>query len=132
MNSLLKMNGGNEPEMNRRNELEMNRRNELEMNQQKGVEMNRRNEPNNRSGNEPELLVRICKELNGFATITDKQNNCFLPQHKPNSLVAFDIVDKLRDFEAEIACTVLDELITYFPEVQDYLVNNHIDILVEE
>lgn len=51
---------------------------------------------------------------------------------KPTPLVAFEIVEKLRDLESEIACEVLDNLITHFIDVQDYIVENYRDLLYEE
>lgn len=55
-----------------------------------------------------------------------------IKQNKPRPLVCFDIVDKLRDLEAEFACQILDELITNYTDVQNYLICNHSDILEEE
>ena len=65
-------------------------------------------------------------------TPTNKQYNCFRPVQRPQPLVAFDIVDRLRDLEAETACQILDELISRFPDVQEYLKENYIDLLTEE
>jgi len=65
-------------------------------------------------------------------TPTNKQYNCFRPVEKPTPLIAFNIVDKLRDLEAETACQILDELISRFPDVQEYLKENYIDLLTEE
>ena len=73
----------------------------------------------------------VCQELGDFATIKDKQG-AYLPQHRSKTLQAFDIVDKLRDLEAGIACQILDELIANYADVQEYLVENHIDLLTEE
>ena len=92
---------------------------ELKMNQEKTVEMNHH------------FRQTVCKELGDFATITDKQG-AHLPKERGITLQAFDIVDKLRDLEAEIACEVLDYLITYFPEVQEYIVENYIHLIQEE
>lgn len=71
-------------------------------------------------------------DLDYFITPTNKQQECFLPKERPKTLVAFDIVDKLKDLEAEFACEILEMLVTYYEEVQDYLVENHIDLLIEE
>ena len=46
--------------------------------------------------------------------------------------IAFKIIDKLRDYEAEIACNILGEILVSFPEIQGYVINNHIDVLQEE
>lgn len=77
------------------------------------------------------LRTEVAAELDG-ATITDKQIHCYLPRPRPLYLVAYDIVDKLADLEGEIVADVLFQLIAQFPEVQQYLVDNHIDILIEE
>ena len=71
-------------------------------------------------------------DLDYVTNPTNKQYNCFRPVQRPQPLVAFDIVDKLRDLEAETACEVLDQLIAHFPEVQEFLIENYIDILTEE
>ena len=97
------MNAGNEPEMNE----------ELEMNNKKNVEMN-------------PLLQ------SGFATITDHKNLCYNPQQRPITLQAFDIIDKCKDLESEIPCEILEQLITHFKEVQEYIVDNYIDLIIEE
>ena len=55
-----------------------------------------------------------------------------IEKNKPRPLVCFDIVDKLRDLEAEFACQILDELIANYNDVQEYLICNHSDILEEE
>lgn len=92
---------------------------ELEMNQEKIVEMNRY------------FRQTVCQELGEFATITDKQG-AHLPKHRSRTHQAFDVADKLRDLEAEVACQILDELIANFTEVQDYIVENYIHLLTEE
>jgi len=88
------------------------------MNKEKIVEMNR--------------LNLSQSDISGFAVVTNKQYNCFRPVERPQVLKAFDISDKLKDLEAEVACEVLDQLITHFPEVQEFLVENYIDLLTEE
>jgi len=71
-------------------------------------------------------------DLDKFKTSINKQYTCYFPFPRPKPLVAFDIVDKLKDYESEIACEVLEQLITHIEEVQDFLVENYIDILQEE
>jgi len=67
-----------------------------------------------------------------ITTPTNKQQECYQPIPRPKFLVAYDIIDKLEDLEAEIACQVLKELITNYEEVQTYIVENYIDLITEE
>lgn len=72
-------------------------------------------------------------DLQYLTNPTNKQNLCYLPHHqRPTTLVAFDIVDKLKETEAEFACELLEQLIANFPEVQEYIVENYINWLIEE
>ena len=74
----------------------------------------------------------MTNDLDYITTPTNKHYTCFRPVQRPQPLVAFDIVDKLRDLEAETSCQILDELIARYPEVQEYLTENYIDLLTEE
>ena len=71
-------------------------------------------------------------DLQYLTNPTNKQNLCYLPHQRPTTLVAFDIVDKLKETEAEFACGVLEQLIANFPEVQEYIVKNYINWLIKE
>lgn len=71
-------------------------------------------------------------DLQYITNPTNKQYTCYLPQQRPTTLVAFDIVDKLKETEAEFDCELLEQLIAHFPEVQEFIVKNYINWLIEE
>ena len=71
-------------------------------------------------------------DLQYITNPTNKQYTCYLPQPRPTTLVAFDIVDKLKETEVEFACELLEQLIAQFPEVQEFIVKNYINWLMEE
>ena len=67
---------------------------------------------------------RINMDLQYITNPANKQYTCYLPQQRPTTLVAFDIVDKLKETESEFACELLEQLIANFPEVQEFIVKN--------
>ena len=70
--------------------------------------------------------------LHIIKTSTGVNHFCYLPAPRDNFLVAWDIIDKLKEYESETICDILYSLIAWFPEVSGYLVKNHIDLLTEE
>ena len=71
-------------------------------------------------------------DLDYFITPTNEKHYCYLPKPRDKFLVAGDIIDKLEDLEVEISCEILRQLIAWFSEVTNYLVKNHIDLIIEE
>ena len=121
MNSDLSLKMKMEMKTNLEMKLEMN--SDLEM--KTNLEMNFNLEMNSNGGLE--------MNLDYVKTPTNNHNLCALPLPRHAYLVCWDIIEKLEDLGDEhILADILRNICVNFAEVQEYIKDNHIDVLMEE